>query len=170
MKGRTKQAALLGLLAGLLVLLLVRARPAAESPSSPRRAADASGGDRSKFGKTNEPKITAEDVPEIDFARPPIRPSVEVASRDLFKFREPPPPPPPQPPPVTFQFTGWFGRPKDPVAVIIDGDQMIVVRAGDVLQNKFIIRHVGYESLDVGFVGFPDDRIERLPVTPAKGK
>ncbi len=116
-------------------------------------------------------------------------------SRDLFKFKEPPPPPPPpprpvsiapgdprfigplpppppppppQPPAIAFQFTGTFGPKNEPVAAVVDGDRLVLVRQGDVVDGKFIIRRVGYESLDVGFVGFPESEVRRIPISPAK--
>ena len=50
--------------------------------------------------------------------------------------------------------------------MVQQGDQIINVRAGDTLFGKFILKKVGYESIDVGFVGFPETETPRLGITP----
>lgn len=171
--------------------------PAPAPERRPSDLEQESGARSASFGRGKDSKISPEDVPDIDseaFSNRPGR--VAEASRDLFKFREPPPPPriyvppppqyispndprfvgprplpppppPPVPPPIPFQFTGTMGPHKRPVAVIVEGDKLTVVRTGDVVDSKFIIRNVGFESLDVGFVGFPENEVRRLPLTPA---
>jgi hypothetical protein len=52
------------------------------------------------------------------------------------------------------------------LAVVQSGDQVMNVRAGDTLFGKFILKKVGYESIDVGFVGFPETETRRLGITP----
>jgi hypothetical protein len=115
------------------------------------------------------------------------------ADRDLFDLREPtrkppptpyPPPPPPgdtrfigplpapgptptpRPPEVTFKFVGTFGPKGHPIAVIQEGDKVYNVRAGDVLFDKFVLKNVGYESIDIGFVGYPETESRRIGITP----
>jgi len=78
----------------------------------------------------------------------------------------PPPTPTPKPPEVTFKFLGTFGPKEHPIAVIQQGDAIYNVRAGDILFSKFVLRKVGYESIDVGFVGFADTETKRLGITP----
>ena len=114
--------------------------------------------------------------------------------RDLFDLREPtprpappptpaPPPPPapgeprfvgpipppaptptPPPPPAPFKLIGIFGPRDAPIAVLQTGDEIANARAGDVIQGRWIIKKVGYESIDVGFVGYPAET-RRLPIT-----
>ena len=127
-----------------------------------------------------------------DFAPAPARGGADPG-RDLFDLAEPtrrpvptptpappapgdvrfvgplPPPPPtptPKPPEITFKFIGTFGPKERPIAVILQGDQVVNARAGDTLFGKFILRKVGYESIDVGFVGFPESESKRLGITP----
>jgi hypothetical protein len=38
-------------------------------------------------------------------------------------------------------------------------------RAGDTVFERFIVKKVGYESIDVGFVG-PWTDVRRLPIAP----
>ena len=78
----------------------------------------------------------------------------------------PPPPPPPQPPPIAFQLIGIFGPKERPIAALRSGDQITNARKGDIVYGQFRIQNVGYESIDVGFVGFPPAETRRLPITP----
>jgi len=78
----------------------------------------------------------------------------------------PPPPPTPAPPEIPFRFIGTFGPRGRPIAVLVAGDQLVNARAGDVVFDRFILRKVGYESIDVGFVGFAPSETRRLGITP----
>lgn len=112
--------------------------------------------------------------------------------RDPFRFHQPPPPPPPpprtppppppvtpqvppppaapveppkpQPPPVDVQYLGSFGPEGAPIAVFTNGEEIFNVRQGEVIEGKFQVVRIGYESVDLSFVGFPDAPAERLPV------
>jgi hypothetical protein len=77
----------------------------------------------------------------------------------------PPPPPTPTPPEPTFKLIGIFGPKERPIAVLANGDDIFNVRAGETVLGRWIIRKVGYESIDVGFVGFPPTEMRRLPIT-----
>ena len=124
--------------------------------------------------------------------------STAAASRDLFDFRQPterplptptpppppppgpgdprfvgplpppPPPPTPTPPEITFKFIGSFGPRERPIAVLVQADQVVNARAGDIVFSRFILRKVGYESIDVGFVGFAPTEIRRLGISSEK--
>ena len=117
------------------------------------------------------------------------------SGRDLFDLREPtppptrvptpaPPPPPapgqpgfvgplpppaptptPTPPEPPFKLIGIFGPRDRPIAVLQTGDDTHNARAGDVILGRWIIRKVGYESIDVGFVGFSPTETRRLAIT-----
>ncbi|MGH9399908.1 MAG: hypothetical protein ACRD00_06040 [Thermoanaerobaculia bacterium] len=72
----------------------------------------------------------------------------------------PPPPPPsatptPSPPEITFRFIGMFGPKDNPIAVLVQGDQVVSARAGDVVFERFRVVRVNYESVDIGFVPRP---------------
>jgi len=139
--------------------------------------------------------VSPDEVPVIDpkdFDPPPAR-GANDTGRDLFDLRDPthpplptptprppmpgdpsyigplPPPPPtptPRPPEISFKFLGSFGPKDHPIAVIQQGDDVFNARAGDTLFGKFVLRKVGYESIDVGFVGFDPNETRRLPLTP----
>ena len=36
--------------------------------------------------------------------------------------------------------------------------------SGEVVEGKFIVDRIGYESVDLKFVGFPDEPAKRLPI------
>jgi len=102
--------------------------------------------------------------------------------RDPFRFAAPPPPPPPppqpapppppppppplgpQPPPVDVTFLGSFGPPERRIAVFSDGKTIYNALRGEILDGKFKVHAIGYESVDLTFVGFPDVPPERLAV------
>lgn len=76
----------------------------------------------------------------------------------------PPPPPVPQPPSAAhLRYLGSFGPPEARIAVVVSGDQLHNVRQGAVLEGRFIVQEIGYESLAIGFVGFPGAPMQRLP-------
>lgn len=135
------------------------------------------------------PLITARDL------EPLVGAGGGGTGRDLFDFREPtprpapvptpaPPPPPapgqpgfvgplpppaptptPTPPEPPFKLIGIFGPKDRPIAVLQTGEETYNARAGDVILGRWIIRKVGYESIDVGFVKYPPSETRRLGIT-----
>ena len=208
--GTRRQAMLLGALALVLVLAVVKWRPggaappvsvAAGGPPAPRAASSPAGEDepsgpsasRARRSSASSKEVTADEVPVLnkkDFDPPRSSAGAETG-RDLFELRDPtrpppptptprppapgegafvgplPPPPPtptPKPPEVTFKFLGSFGPRDRPIAVIQQGDEVFNARTGDTLFGKFVLRKVGYESIDVGFVGFAESETKRLAI------
>jgi hypothetical protein len=76
----------------------------------------------------------------------------------------PPPPPPPTPPEFRYKYLGSFGATGRPLAAFSSGDELVNVRVGETFGGKFILRNIGIESVDIGFVGFPPDVRKRVPV------
>lgn len=76
----------------------------------------------------------------------------------------PPPPPAPQPPAFTYKYIGTFGRPQSPIATFTRDGEIVNARIGDVIEGKFILRRIGIESAEIGFVGFPPDVTQRIPL------
>ena len=72
----------------------------------------------------------------------------------------------PKPPPVTVVYLGSFGPEKLRIAVFADdkGENLYNVRVGEIVEGKFIVDRIGYESVDIKFVGFPDEPAKRLPI------
>jgi hypothetical protein len=76
----------------------------------------------------------------------------------------PPPPPPPTPPQFTYKFIGTFGRPQNPIATFTRDGEIVNARVGDVIDGKFILRRIGIESAEIGFVNFPPTQTQRIPL------
>jgi hypothetical protein len=76
----------------------------------------------------------------------------------------PPPPPKPVPPPFNYKYIGTFGPPNAPLATFVSGDEIINAHVGDTIAGKFVLRNIGIESVEIGFVGFPPDETRRIPL------
>ena len=76
----------------------------------------------------------------------------------------PPPPPEPQPPAFDYKYVGTFGSARNPIATFTRNGDIVNARVGDTIDNKFILRSIGIESVEIGFVGFPADRTQRIPM------
>lgn len=76
----------------------------------------------------------------------------------------PPPPPPPQPPAFPYKYIGTFGPANHPIATFSGNGEIVNARVGETVDNKFIIRAIGVESVDIGYVGFPPDVKTRVPL------
>ena len=70
----------------------------------------------------------------------------------------------PKPAQFTMSYLGNFGSPQKRLAVFTDGKTIYNAQEGEVLEGKFIVAHIGYESVDIQFVGFPDWPAQRLAV------
>ena len=77
---------------------------------------------------------------------------------------EPPKPVPPPPPPFTYKYIGTFGEPANPIATFNGNGEIINARVGDVIAGKFVLRNIGIESVTIGFIGFPQDQTQRVPI------
>jgi len=74
-------------------------------------------------------------------------------------------PPKPQPPPIDFSYIGSFGSRKRRIAVFLkDDDTLVNALVGDEIDGKFRLVEIGYESVAIEFVGFPDVPPAQLPV------
>ncbi|HSD72539.1 MAG TPA: hypothetical protein VLE54_07100 [Thermoanaerobaculia bacterium] len=194
--GTRRQAVLFGVLALLLLFFVVRwsardrppesptAPVAANEAEAPRPARGIASRRRPTPGPDEIPLITSRDL------NPRLRARAADTGRDLFDLREPtptPPPPPtaaptippvmgplgpptptptPTPPDPPFKLIGIFGPKERPIAVLANGDDIFNAREGETVLGRWILLKVGYESIDVGFVGFPRTETRRLPITP----
>lgn len=70
----------------------------------------------------------------------------------------------PRPPAVDIVYLGTIGRDDDPVAVFSDGSAIYNALAGDLVKDRFQVQRIGYESVDLLFVGFPDEPAVRLAI------
>jgi hypothetical protein len=141
----------------------------------------------SRGSERSESTLSGAEIKHLQLSKLTRKPGQYSPGRDPFRFapkpqpkarpvrrkppprvvpRQPPPrqagPPRPQPPPLTMKFLGSFGPASRKIAVFTEGDEIYNALVGDVLQEKFIIDNIGYESADIKFVGFPDAPAERL--------
>ena len=67
---------------------------------------------------------------------------------------------------MTLVYLGSSGMEKRRIAVFADaaGENLYNVRVGETVEGKFIVDRIGYESVDLKFVGFPDEPAKRLPI------
>ena len=71
----------------------------------------------------------------------------------------------PKPPEFTMEYLGNFGPPNRKIAVFSNGKKIYNALEGEVIDNKFIVAHIGYESVDIRYVNFPDVPAKRLGVS-----
>ena len=74
------------------------------------------------------------------------------------------PPPKPIPPQFTYKYIGTFGSAGNPIATFSGNGEIINVRVGETIDGKFILKNIGMESVDIGFVGFPPNETTRVPL------
>jgi hypothetical protein len=127
-------------------------------------------------GSATARRVAGGEVVALATAALEAKPGVYQSGRDLFSYQaerpqqprqrrpaapKPEPetkpvaqtaPPAPQPPKVDVTYLGSFGRP----------GRRINAFGGDVIKEKFILVSIGYESADLGFVGFPEAAPSRL--------
>jgi len=93
------------------------------------------------------------------------------AAREAAANRPPPPPPTPaekQPPRIPFQYIGYLGPKNDRIAVFQEGEELLLARTGEPLQDLFRVVDIRYESV---VMGFTDPEFEsRTRELPMKGK
>jgi hypothetical protein len=76
---------------------------------------------------------------------------------------QPPPPPKPVPPSFPYKYIGTFGNASSPIATFSRDGQIVNARVGAVIDGVFILRGIGIESVEIGFVNFPDEH-RRIPI------
>lgn len=111
---------------------------------------------------------------QLSRPEPPPRPEPSIADLDraakkALRRQEkqvtvPIQPSRPTPPPVDVVYLGSFGSQRKRLAVFTDGNEIFNVPEGKVLKEKFVVVRIGFESADLGFVGFPDAPAQRLEI------
>ncbi|HEX6901568.1 MAG TPA: hypothetical protein VF789_17705 [Thermoanaerobaculia bacterium] len=98
---------------------------------------------------------TAEELAELERRRLAELERARLAAIEAAK---------PRPPEFTMEYLGYFGPEDKKIAVFTNGKNQINVLEGDRIQNQFIVERIGYESVDIRFVGFPDVPAKRVGV------
>jgi hypothetical protein len=70
----------------------------------------------------------------------------------------------PKPPIITFTYLGSFGPPERRIAVLSSGETTYNAMVGDIIEGKFRLEAIGYESVDIGYVDFPELPPQQLAV------
>jgi hypothetical protein len=72
----------------------------------------------------------------------------------------------PHPPEIDVRYIGSFGPAARRIAVFVDTAEggTFNARVGEVLKGKFLLARIGYESVDLKYLDFPDLPARRLPV------
>jgi hypothetical protein len=71
----------------------------------------------------------------------------------------------PTPPAFPWHCIGRFGPDNAPfVALTNDAHEVVNARAGETVGGQFIVRSIGVESVEIGFVGFPATAGARIAI------
>ncbi|MBW3565024.1 MAG: thrombospondin type 3 repeat-containing protein [Acidobacteria bacterium] len=73
-------------------------------------------------------------------------------------------PPPPPLPKFDFKYLGRFGTEPNQIAVFSRGGEIVNVLEGQTFGEKFILRRIGLESVDIGYKGYAPDRTTRVKI------
>ena len=116
------------------------------------------------FGSRPAPQATT-PAPVAPPPEPP-RPAVpETPAPTAIPETPAPAPVGPQPPAIDVFYIGSFGSSDRPIAVFIDSEKSIYnALEGDLVKDTFEVQNIGYESVDLRFVGFPDEPPVRLAI------
>lgn len=79
----------------------------------------------------------------------------------------PPPPPKPVPPQVPYKLIGIFGPRQRPIVTLQKDKELLNARVGETLEDVFVVREIGIDSVELGFVGFDDTK--KLTLTTGEG-
>ena len=67
-------------------------------------------------------------------------------------------------------YLGNFGPANRRIAVFSDGKTIYNVSEGETIAGEFVVADIGYESVDIGFVKFPEVPPQRLAVGPGANR
>lgn len=73
-------------------------------------------------------------------------------------------PPAPEPPSFQLTYLGSFGPEGRRIAVFTDGEEIYNALVGDVIDDSFVVADIGFESVTITFVGFPDEPGKRVAI------
>lgn len=68
--------------------------------------------------------------------------------------------------PAELKYLGSFGPKARRIAVFNDGTSIVNVPEGEILQGRYLVYKIGFESVDLKFVGYPTEPPVRLAAGP----
>jgi hypothetical protein len=68
----------------------------------------------------------------------------------------------PKPPEFTMEYLGNFGPPDKKIAVFSNGKRTLNAQEGQVIEKEFIVARIGFESVDIKYVKFPEVQPKRI--------
>lgn len=99
------------------------------------------------------------EVPRVVTPAPVAQPVVAVAAPQPVVV-EAPARVEPAPPPFPYRYIGRFGPRHDPIAAFAGADRIVTARPGDRIDEQFVLRAIGLESVEVEARGWE----QRIPV------
>jgi hypothetical protein len=57
----------------------------------------------------------------------------------------------PPPPPINYRLVGYMGPQERRIAVMLNGNEIVLGRKGDILEGKFKVLSVGFDSIEIGY-------------------
>lgn len=57
----------------------------------------------------------------------------------------------PPPPPINYRLVGYMGPQQKRIAVLLNGNEIVLGRQGDVLEGKFKLLTIGVDSVEIGY-------------------
>ncbi|HEX2251754.1 MAG TPA: hypothetical protein VHQ65_00630 [Thermoanaerobaculia bacterium] len=88
----------------------------------------------------------------------------QIAREAELESAAPPEPPRPRPPAFTLTYLGSFGPAGRRIAVFTDGEDIYNAVQGEVLAGQFVVADIGYESVGIQYVNFPDEPVLRVAI------
>ena len=74
----------------------------------------------------------------------------------------PPQPAGPRPPRISFKYIGYLGPKDDRIAVFEEGEDLILARVGETVNDQFRVQEIEYETV---VMGYTDPKFEKLTQT-----
>lgn len=109
-----------------------------------------------------ETRDMGRNIPKV----PPRVPPEPLATQEVPQTPRVEATPKKEPPYFNYKYLGFFGPKDKKLAVFSDGKEIIDVFEGETIMDKFIVKKIGFESVTIGFVGFPEDITQKIEVGP----
>lgn len=91
-----------------------------------------------------------------------ITPPVQQPAPVVEVVQQPQVPAEPQAPRFPYHLIGLFGRVDNPIAAFAADDRVITVQLGDTIDGEFVVRRIGIEGVEIGFVHHPSTQRMQL--------